>query len=307
MIGAIWTGLCDREFAALLAASAVLAFAGCEQVDEYDGGLFDPFPEGVVSQSGEDGSADVATSAENDGAGDEPAASADTAAEPLIRDTGGPPAVTSGAPAEGSGALSGDVVEPLAASAAADSSPPVATDQPAETAVTGTPTTAPIVGSASATAPTAADPVAAAAAPATTATTPIAAAPVSPPAVASAPPATAPTAPVVAPASPAPSTAPVAVWSGASPTAASCGPNALAVSAPLAQIELVSVFPTVSPPSAIVRFPAGTEAMVTVGDILGEEGGKVVMVGPDHIGVTVLSVGSADTLTMATHTLTLGR
>ncbi|MDP7110973.1 MAG: hypothetical protein QGH45_03370 [Myxococcota bacterium] len=307
MIGAIWTGLRDREFALLLAAGSVLAFAGCEQVDEYDGGLFAPFPEGVVSQSGDAGSVDVVPSAETEGAGDEPTAAADTAAEPLIRDTGGPPAVTSGAPAEGGSAESGDVGEPLAASAAVDSTPPTATDQPAETAVTGTPTLAPIVGGTPATAPTTADPAAPAAAPTPTATAPIAAAPASTPAVALAPPATAPTAPAVGPTSPAPNTAPVAVWSGAAPPAASCGLNALAVSAPLAQIELVSVFPTVSPASAIVRFPAGTEAMVTVGDILGEEGGKVVVVGPDHIGVTVLSVGSADTLTMATHTLTLGR
>ncbi len=31
------------------------------------------------------------------------------------------------------------------------------------------------------------------------------------------------------------------------------------------------------------------------------------MGGPDHIEVTVLSVGTADTLTMATHTLSLTR
>jgi hypothetical protein len=306
MTGAISTGPSGRGFAPLLAACAVLVFAGCEKMDEYDGGLFDPFPEGVVSQADDDRAVDTTSSTPTGDAGDEQATGT-TAAEPLVRDTGGPPAVTSGASAAGDGTGTGAIAEPLAANADGDSAPPAATDQPAETAVTGTPTLAPIVGGTPAPGPEPVDPVAAVAAPIASVPGHVTAAPPSNPAPIAAPPATAPATAVVTATPPPAGTAPVAVWSGTSPTAASCGPNALAVSAPLAQIELVSVFPTVAPPSAIVRFPAGTEAMVTVGDILGEEGGKVVVVGPDHIEVTVLSVGAADTLTMATHTLTLGR
>jgi len=304
MIGATRIGL--RSGGLGLSLLALAAVGGCESMDDYDGGLLDPFPEGVVSQARDDGAAQ--TPASDDPTAETPAAPPRETEPPLVRDTGGPPAVTAGGAADGAGAepaplaASADGDAAVAASPTADPVPsPV--DQPAATVATGTPALPPIAGGGAIGAPAAppADPtvVGAGIAPVDPVATPVEAAPV----------ATSPITPepALAGTEPPPPTVAAPTWSGPTPTAASCGPNALAVSAPLAQIELVSVFPAVAPPSAIVRFPAGTEAMVTVGDILGEEGGKVVVVGPDHIEVTVLSVGTADTLTMATHTLSLTR
>lgn len=296
-----------RAALVLLAAGFAVSFtAGCEQI-EHEGGLFSPFPQGVSSHAidvepGETPVPEIQPTAPPDGV------------TPQVVDTGGPPAV-----------VPSDATDPVAVAAAVE--PPVATDAtgtapPPGTTVEPTPVAATGMTPAGTNPPTAVAGVAAGGAPQTW--TPATDA-VQPPGATALPGAVQPTttapvdgATVVTPtaafpdppatvADPGTPDAPVAAtssWSSAG-VAASCGPNALAVSAPLAEIQLVAVLPNVTPPSAVVRFPGNTEVVVTVGDMLGLEGAKVVSVGADYLELTELTVGAPDRYTMVKHTLRL--
>ncbi len=312
----------------LAAGFAALSLAGCEPV-EHEGGVFAPFPQGVSSHA-----VDVPVEGET---APEPAAGGETAgAKPQVVDTGSPPAIVptgAGAPAAGAPAAGAPAagVPATANDAHAAATEPVPSVDPTPVAATGPVSAATDPPTAATGVPaggapgswTAATDATAAAAPATTAPTG-AGAVVFPSGTAAVPQttttaaATAPTTqpvtatPVPATGTPAaggpafethsiPSTAATTWTSGGLP--ASCGPNALAVSAPLAEIELVAVLPNVTPPSAVVRFPGDTEVVVTVGDMLGLEGAKVVSVGADYLELTELTVGAPDRYTMVKHTL----
>lgn len=290
----------------LVAGFTVLPMAGCEQV-EHEGGLFAPFPQGVSSHAvdvepGETSAPDVEPTVEPD------------AATPQVVDTGGPPAVTPSG-ATDPVAVAAAAEPPVATDATGTAPPPGTTIEPTPMPATGTtpagtnPPTA-VVGVAAGSVPQTWTPATDAAVTAdpsaltTTASAPAVSAPAVTPAVTPATGLPEPATPVADPGTP---TAPVAATSSwnSGGVAASCGPNALAVSAPLAEIQLVAVLPNVTPPSAVVRFPGNTEVVVTVGDMLGLEGAKVVSVGADYLELTELTVGAPDRYTMVKHTLRL--
>jgi hypothetical protein len=83
--------------------------------------------------------------------------------------------------------------------------------------------------------------------------------------------------------------------------------SALVVSAPLSEIALVATIPGATPPRAIVRFPDGRERVVQVGDMLGDSGAKVVLIGSGHIKLAEVTVSQPDQPTIVSHFLHLTR
>lgn len=77
--------------------------------------------------------------------------------------------------------------------------------------------------------------------------------------------------------------------------------TALSVSAPLSEILLVAAIPDSTPPRAIVRFPNGEERVVQIGDLLGDSGAKVVLIGAGFIKLAELTVDEPDRPAMVTH------
>jgi len=86
-------------------------------------------------------------------------------------------------------------------------------------------------------------------------------------------------------------------------TSAPTSEAALAVSAPLSEILLVASIPDSSPPRAIVRFPSGDERVVQVGDLLGDSGAKVILIGAGFIKLAELTVDEPDRPQLVTHYL----
>ncbi len=261
------------------ALAAVLCSAGCNRLDEHEGGLFAPFEGGVVSQAGGDASA----STHSGGTMDLPPASdfvsdedlQGLSDEPLVVDTGGPPAVLTGGEdgsAETATGADGDADAALAEAPGPDGGIPGSLTA-ADAVVPAEPIPPPVA--------------------------PVAQPPVAPPTTAPQIPVEAwrPTAPAAA--VPAP-TAPVAT-TGCNPEAA------LVYSTPLSEIALVAAIPDAAPPRAIVRFPGGTERVVQVGDLLGDSGAKVVFIGPGHIKLAEVTVVGPDQPDIDTHYLHLTR
>ena len=266
------------KLAVLSAILLPVLCAGCTRVDDHEGGLFAPFEGGVVSQSG----SNVTAPPEGGGKMDLPPASdfvsdedlQGLSDEPLVRDTGGPPAVlasgdddsaamgTAFGEGDADASTTGPTPDPGSPvlPAAPDVTSPVAVATPPDPALTAQVHSAQI---------------------------PVEAwRPAAPPAVIPS---------VQQPAS-----------EGVQTTG--CNPEAaLVYSTPLSEIALVASIPEAAPPRAIVRFPGGLERVVQVGDLLGDNGAKVVFIGSGHIKLAEVTVVAPDHPDIDTHYLHLTR
>jgi len=212
---------------------------GCTQVEEHDGGLFAPFPDGVT------GNRDA------DGMELPPASDFVTEEPPLVVDSGAPPAVVVGDDDSAEEPVTDDAVAEI---------------EPVE------------------------------------AVRPLVPEPITPEPLTSAAPA-----PLVAEArqveaTPTPS-APVMVVRAEPPTYPAHLEAALLMSAPLSKVALIATIPDATPPRAIVRFPTGEERVVQVGDLLGDNGAKVILISAGSIKLAEVVVDVPDHPTIVTHYL----
>ncbi len=238
------------RLAALSFVLVPLALGACTGVEDREGGMFSPFPNGVT------GAADGGDSSTGGGMDLPPASDfvpEEPTAAPLVVDTGDPPAVVAAGDDDDSAASAADA---LAAEDPTAAVPAVATELP--------------------------EPV-------------VEAVPEPPVAMVA-------EAPVYAEVAPQPA---VQVPVQVAPTAAAPGTceAALPMSAPLSEIRLIATIPDADPARAIVRFPAGDERVVQVGDLLGDSGAKVLLITAGSIKLAEITVSEPDRPAIVTHYL----